>query len=537
MEQSAFYLTAVVHHEAGRKGQGVSFPAATAQWIEARSALSGWRRCLIAFAFGFAGALAFPPTNFLPVLAVSFPALIVLLRGTRGMLGAFATGWSFAFGYFLLGLYWIAASMFVDIKEFWWAVPLAVAGLPAACGMYYGIAAAVARRVGLQGAAGVLSFALIWFLADYARGHVLTGFPWNIEGYAWSDFLPMLQVASLTGVYGLTLLTLLLAVVPLLLLDGGKVSRAVGVAVVVLTFFAVVWGGARLAAAPFAPTSMRLRIVQPNVGQAHKWDVSKRDVNFQQLLDMTSAPTDKKPALVIWPETASTYYLEEDIDHRRAVAASLPEGSIVLTGVIRRYLTNDGVLHYGNSLIAIDRSGRIAVNYDKVHLVPFGEYIPFRSIFPGRTLVNLGVDFTAGPGLRTLHIDGLPAFSPLVCYEAIFPGEVARRDDRPQLLINVTNDGWYGNTAGPYQHFAAAQMRAIEEGLPLVRSANTGISGVVDAYGRVVVALGLGKTGSIDTDLPSALSPTLFVRYGDGVVWILFGVCAVLFGALRLTRR
>jgi apolipoprotein N-acyltransferase len=176
--------------------------------------------------------------------------------------------------------------------------------------------------------------------------------------------------------------------------------------------------------------------------------------------------------------------------------------------------------------------------YDKFHLVPFGEYIPFRRILAIRTLANLGVDFTPGEGLRTLRVDSLPAFSPLICYEAIFPGEVARADDRPQFLVNVTNDGWYGNTAGPYQHFASARTRAIEEGLPLARSANTGISGVIDSYGRIVASLGLGKAGYVDADLPQPIAPTIFVRYGDAPLWILFAAFALLYAwARRRDRR
>ena len=512
-----------------------SYARYRSRWIPAFAGMtysSRWTP-LHAFAFGFAGALAFPPTGFFLILAVSFPALIGLLRRTPNMLSAFMIGWCFAFGYFLLGLYWIAAAMFVDIGQFWWAVPLAVAGLPAVCAIYYGIAAALARCIGLDGLAGALLFALLWFIADYSRGHLLTGFPWNLEGYVWADVLPMLQIVSVTGIYGLTLLTLVVACLPAGLSDKGRASQ-VAVALGIVTLFALaIWGGDRLASATEPATSVYVRVVQPNVEQSHKWDIGEREMHFEELLNDTSAPSDKPLAAIIWPETASTFYLQEDAAHRRAIAERLSEGSFVLTGVIRRSLGGDGRIYYANSLVAIDRSGRIAESYDKFHLVPFGEYIPFRRILPLPTLVNLGVDFTPGEGLRTLHLDGLPAFSPLICYEAIFSGEVARRDDRPQLLINVTNDGWYGRTAGPYQHFASARIRAIEEGLPLVRSANTGISGVMDAYGRIVVQLGLGKTDYVDADLPPAAAPTIFSRYGERPLWILVVGLFVLFVVAR----
>jgi apolipoprotein N-acyltransferase len=497
----------------------------------------GARPALAAFAFGFAGALAFPPTGFFPILWISFPGLIALLRASPNPRAAFAVGWSFAFGYFLLGLYWIAAAMFVDIRQFWWGVPLAAAGLPAFIAVFYGLAAALARRIGLNGLAGSLLLALLWFLADYARGHLLTGFPWNLEGYVWADVLPIMQVASVTGMYGLTLLTLIAACLPAAWPAGGKGARFAASLGLLLFIALAGWGILRLSAPTEAATSTRIRVVQPNVEQAHKWDVGGRESRFQQLLDLSFAPSGKPVAAIVWPETASTFYLAEDEDHRRAIAARLSPGVFVLTGVIRRSMGPEGRLHYANSLVAIDSAGKIAASYDKFHLVPFGEYIPFRRYVPLRTLANLGVDFTAGDGLSTLHIDGLPPFSPLICYEAIFPGEVALHSDRPHFLVNVTNDGWYGRTAGPYQHFAIARARAIEEGLPLIRSANTGISGVIDPYGRMIAMLDLGKTAFVDADLPQTIPPTIFSRYGEQPLWMLFAGFAAMAGLLRSARQ
>lgn len=505
---------------------------AITRWTVSLRAASLRHLCLYAFAFGFAGALALPPTHFIPVLFVSFSALVLLLRAASTWLAAFAVGWSFAFGYFLLGLYWVAAALFVDISQFWWVLPFAVAGLPAVCALYYAAAAAFAKRLGLDGVAGVLAFALLWFLADEARGHWLTGFPWNFEGYVWSDFLPMMQVVSVVGIYGLTLLTLVAACLPAVLMERNHASHIViGVGLAVALAMAM-WGVLRLQEVGSVVSASRVRVVQPNIEQADKWNAFSRAAHFQSLLSLTAASAEKNPAAVIWPETASTFYLAEDTEHRRAIAASLPPGAVVLTGVIRRFIVDDK-LHYANAMMAIDRSGRIAETYDKFHLVPFGEYIPFRRIFPGRTLANLGVDFTPGQGLRTLHLDGMPSFSPLICYEAIFPGEVARQDDRPQMLVNITNDGWYGRTAGPYQHFASARTRAIEEGLPMVRAANTGISGVIDPYGRIVAKIDLGQTGFVDADVPEALPPTIFSRYGDAMVWGLFAVVAGIGVCLR----
>lgn len=497
-------------------------------WIEAQAGISKARRLLMAFAFGFSAALAYPPTGLFPVLAFSFPALIVLLRLTPDIRSAFVTGWCFAFGYFLLGLYWVAAALFVDIRTFWWALPLAVAGLPAVCAFYYGAASAMAKKIGLAGLSGIICFALCWFAADYARGHMLTGFPWNLEGYVWSDVLPIMQIVSVIGSYGLSLLTIIAACLPVVLLDQHPRAKML----LALTSMAVLvcglWGEARLMLTHAPISSARVRVVQPNIEQSQKWGDVNREGHFQKLLDLSVEQAAVTPSLIVWPETASTFYLTEDTNHRREIASKLPAGTYLLTGVIRRFLDDQGRMQYANSLVAVDRSGRIAESYDKFHLVPFGEYIPLRRVFSLRTLANLGVDFTAGEGLRTLHLEGVPAFSPLICYEAIFPGEVARREDRPQFLVNVTNDGWYGKTAGPYQHYAIARTRAIEEGLPLIRSANTGVSGVIDAYGRITAQIDLGKAGFVDAVIPDALSPTIYDQYGDYSLWAIFGIFTAL---------
>jgi len=341
------------------------------------------------------------------------------------------------------------------------------------------------------------------------------------------------------------LVTLVLACLPSACVDqlppsppaSGRGALRAAAFIVVALFLLGSWGFWRLSHDTAAPTDIRVRVVQPNVEQAHKWDDAGRERRFQQLLDLTSAPAAVAPRVIVWPETASTFYLAEDEDHRRAIAAHVPVDAYLLTGVIRRRMGNEGRIHYANSLLAIDSTSRIVAAYDKFHLVPFGEYIPFRRVLPLRTLANLGVDFTAGEGLQTLRIDGLPSFSPLICYEAIFSGEVARRDDRPSFLVNVTNDGWYGNTAGPYQHFVSARLRAIEEGLPLIRAANTGISGVVDAYGRLVAELDLGKTGFVDANLPTPIPPTVFSRYGGWVLWGMVGVLVVVASVARYRVR
>ncbi len=485
-------------------------------------------RALLSFVFGAVSSIAYSPINCFPILWLSFPALVIFMQGVRNAKQGFVIGWCFAFGSMLFSLYWIAASMFVDIAQFWWAVPLAVAGLPAFFAIYYGIAMAATAKFGVRNVSGAILVALLWFLADYARGHVFGGFPWNLEGYTWARVLPALQIVSVIGIYGLTLLTLIAACLPALLVDKNKRNLAVVASSLILFGLIVLWGGERLHHASEATVpNVRLRLVQPNTDQAHKWLPDQREKNFQQLLDLSSAPADKPVTHIIWPETAATFYLVEDVEHRLRLAPYVPQGGAIMTGVIRRSEDAAGKLHYYNSLIAIDDHARVVAGYDKVHLVPFGEFMPLRRFVPIPALVNLGLDFSFGDAARSLRVIGLPPFSPLICYEVIFSGDVVDRDDRPQFLMNITNDGWYGRTAGPYQHFANAKFRAVEEGLPLVRAANTGISGVVDAYGRITARLGVGKTGYLDADLPQALEPTFFSRYKEIPLWALFGIATL----------
>jgi apolipoprotein N-acyltransferase len=485
--------------------------------------ISGWRRFFAAFVFGSVMMLTMPPFNFFPLLWICLPALITLLQGTQNMRQAFVAGWGFAFGFFVFGLYWIAASMFVDIRQFWWAVPISVAGLPAFFALYYGIAAVVARRMGLSGISGAVIFGLLWFLADYARGHLLTGFPWILLGYAFSGVLPVLQITSVIGIYGLTLLTAIAASLPASLENKSKSARVVFISS--LVFFAALgaWGEFRLQTTALETTpGVRLRIVQPNVDQAKKWKSSERERGFNDLIGLSAVKGEKPVTDIFWPETASTYYLGEDALHREQIAENIPSSANVITGVIRRDAEPDGTTRFYNSLVVVDGLGRLVAGYDKAHLVPFGEFMPLRKFIPLRTLAASGADFTPGPGVRSLRVLGLPLFSPLICYEAIFPGNVVDPNDRPDFMVNLTNDGWYGHTTGPDQHFAIVRVRAIEEGMSLIRSANTGISGVIDPLGRVLTRLGIGEKGFIDSDLPKPLPLTVFAKWKEAFVWIIF---------------
>ena len=491
--------------------------------------LAGPKRYGLAWLLGLSAGLAFPPFNLIPLAIAAFPALILMLQATSRKRQACALGWCFAFGLLTLNMYWIAGALFVDIAQFWWVLPFALLGLPALFAIYYGLAAMLAARWGLQRLSGILLFALLWFTADYTRGHLFTGFPWALTGYIWGDLLPVMQLTSLFGIYGLTLLSCLLFITPVLI-GKSKESNLIAAAVIAVFIGGIAWGGLRLVnAAKTAVPDVRLRVVQTNISQGSKWLAVQREANFQQILDTTFTTTDQPITHYIWPETATPFYLQEDPGRRLAIAARMEPNSLLLTGLVRRTQQEDGTVNYHNSLIAMDDRATIVAAYDKFHLVPFGEYFPFRSIMPGGVITALGVDFTPGEGPQTLRTNGLPPFSPNICYESIFPNAVVAADDPPRLLVNVTNDAWYEHTIGPYQHYVIARTRAIEEGLPLIRVANKGYTAVVDPFGRAWAIVRPEAAGHADSDLPEALpQPSLFSQYRQHGLLALIAITLIL---------
>lgn len=502
--------------------------ALAGRFIQAR----GGKRLGLSALAGAIATLALPPAHALPLLWLAFPALIWLLRGSDRKRNDFAIGFAFAIGHHVTGLYWISAALFTDIGRFWFMLPFALLGLPALLGLFLGAGTLahgwVRRRFGLTGWAEAASLALAWTAVEYARGHVLTGFPWNLIGYAWVPVLPVLQAVSVAGIYGLSLLTVLVAALPAAV-SGPKPSWRP--ALIGLAGLALVagWGGWRMAGEGLADVDgVRLRLVQPNIPQTLKWKEEAKVENLRRLMDLSMAPGWDRVTHVIWPETAVPYLLSSDDSDPdqmpliQALSQVAPPGGALITGANRLSRDADGKPVFHNSLFALTAGGHIAASFDKFHLVPFGEYLPLRRLLPvGMKAVAAGSDFTAGPAPRAVPLPGAPAASPLICYEVIFPGAVMpspRAGERPAWLLNLTNDAWYGQTAGPHQHFAITVVRAVEEGVPLVRVANTGISGLIDAYGRVRAALPLGGSGNIDIPLPQGAGfVPLYADYGDMV--------------------
>jgi apolipoprotein N-acyltransferase len=504
--------------------------------------LTGWRRRGLAFALGALAALALPPTHVLPALVPAFVGLLWLLEGTARPRQALFLGWWWGWGFFAVGLYWVGIAFFADNRGLGWLAPFGVLALSAGMAGFTALALLPVRLVPAEGPGRVLALAASWTLVEWLRSWAFTGFPWNLLGSVWAFADAFLQPAAYIGAYGLGLLTVTLAAMPAVLADRGWTgwkgwwAVAVAVALVALPGIGGAW---RLLNAGHATVpDVRLRLVQPDIPQKDKWNRELRGHHVATQVDLSRSRADPPPTHVIWGETMVPFFLSGDPRVAKAVGLAAPEGGLVIAGAPRVSVDGEGPKRIFNSLHALTREGEIVATYDKAHLVPFGEYVPLQGILPiGKLVQGAGGDFSAGPGRATLRLPGLPPVSPLICYEVIFPGAVADPADRPGWLLNLTNDSWYGRSSGPYQHFVASRLRAVEEGLPLVRVANGGISGIVDAFGRVTLKLGLGESGVGDGPLPEALpdSPP-YARHGNALpllLVLLWGIAGLMMSGKR----
>jgi apolipoprotein N-acyltransferase len=495
--------------------------------------LYGWRRYGLAFGSGLASALSFAPFNVFPCLLFALALLVLLIDGSqadgRRVRLAAMIGWAFGFGYFLAGLYWVGYAFTVDPTQHAWQIPFVELLLPGGLALFPACACAAAAWFWRKAPARIFIFAASVGVSEWLRGHILTGFPWNLAAYAWGTSLPVLQSASVIGAYGLTLLTVLFGA-SLAGLFGNAPDRRLAACMTGL--FVVLWtaGVLRLEMAkPANVPGVELRLVQPNVRQQDKYVPEYRARNWQELVDLTMKPATVAPTHVIWPEAAPPFLLTRVPQALDAIAALTEKHKVLMTGSVRVLASPDGGYNYFNSFYIFADGGRLLDAYNKFHLVPFGEYLPLSGLLTKLSISKL-VDspggFTPGDGPHTYLVPGAPAVGPLICYEILFPGAVTAKT-RPGWLVNVTDDSWFGPSTGPYQHLLTAQVRAIEEGLPVARAANTGISAVIDPYGHVLVSLGLGKTGIVDSPLPVALPNTLYARLGDSIFAVMVVACVL----------
>jgi apolipoprotein N-acyltransferase len=502
---------------------------------------SGWRRALLAFFTGVVSALALPPIDAWPVLFLTFPVLVWLVDGSAagrwsGTWRAFGAGWCFGFGYFLAGLYWIGYAFLVDAKTFGWLLPIAVGGLPAVLAVYTALGLALARLMWVRGAERVLALAVALTVTEWLRGHLFTGFPWNTFGYTLTEPLALAQTISLVGIWGLTFLSVAIFASPAVLADERKDTphryRAPVAALVILAAMAG-FGLARLHAHPTSYVhGVKLRIMQADLQQDEKFNYADKDkimARYLALSDRATGPQSKgvhDVTHLIWPESSFPFFLTREPEELAKIVAMLKPHTELITGAVRVAppVAGSKDVHAYNSIYVIDPDGSIHGIYDKVHLVPFGEYLPFEPLLKAiglRQLTHQVGGFLSGDRRRAMDVPGAPKMLPLICYEAIFPGAAVPRGERPGWLVNVTNDGWFGISSGPYQHLQQARALAIAEGLPLARAANTGISAVIDPVGRIVGSLPLGAEGVLDARLPRPIAQTVYAKFGDYVLILL----------------
>ncbi len=433
-----------------------------------------------------------------------------------------AGGWLFGFGYFVFSLYWIGNALLIDGNPYAWAYPLAVCALPAGLALFIALPCYIAHR--LRPGRSFVAFAIftgLLMIFEYLRGTQLSGFPWNLFGMSWTGNLPMLQFLAVGGSFGLSFVTTFMFLAPAFAWKGqsSKALRLIVlVTAVVLGTAIYMYGANRL---HNNPTSFNehviVQIIQPGIPQSEKWNSEKLWENYRSLINVIRADTSLRSKesdvqrVLVLPETAITYHHLDNPAARDALKGALlhfREPTTLLTGILLRQ--DKG---YTNSLMALNPNLDPLYTFDKFHLVPFGEYIPFQNYIPIPTITDFS-GFIPGPGPQTVQINNIPPFSPLVCYEVIFPGHVTSDNPkRPDWIVNVTNDAWYGLSPGPFQHLAHALYRAIEEGVPVVRSANTGISAVVDPYGRIVTLTSLGSADTKEQFLPNPAPQTIYSRF------------------------
>jgi apolipoprotein N-acyltransferase len=507
--------------------------------------LGGWRKAGLLLLAGAAAGLAMPPFDLWPLLFLSIPILVWSLdRGSWRH--AFAQGWLFGLGYFAACFYWIGIAFLVDAATYLWMMPFMVGALAGGMALYWGLAAMATIMLGQRGLARIIAFAVCFAIAEWLRGHLLTGFPWTAPGLAVDGIGGLAQAAALFGMPGLTLLVVLWAALPALAGFAGTRRREWVAALLLLALLPGLWlwGNQRLAEdAGKTVDGVALRIVQPNIAQEAKWRREAARENFDKLKKLSTRSTPERPrgiddvSVVIWPESAVSFFIDESEQGLSELADMLPQRTMLVMGALRRDAEGQGERRVYNSVLAFDGDARLVAHYDKWRLVPGGEFLPFEDILKPlgfRKVVTVPESFAAGPGPRNIVLPGLASAAVLICYEAIFPDDLIDAAARPSWIINVTNDAWFGRSSGPYQHLAQARLRAIEQGLPLIRAANTGISAIIDAYGRIEASLPLGVEGVLDARLPAGLPLTLYARAGDSM---LAGLIAVLLLAMIVLRQ
>lgn len=478
---------------------------------------------LVSFLLGGLSALAFAPIFFFPILAISFTGLLILISNSVNLKQCFLIGWCFGFGMFLAGLYWISFALLVDIGSFAWLIPFAVFAIPAILAIYVGFIAVLSKLFSKNSYQIVLNFVLIWVLFEIVRVNLFSGYPWLVMGYSLAFSDESIQVSSVLGVYGLSLIVVFsgCSLYPYII-DQRRNKLTLFVMAILIAIVNYGYGALRLHRNVTEYSSSLVRVVQGNIPQDVHARFDQKLKNIQILADL-SAPNHNNFDYVIWPEGAIDFPLS--IQSKLQFSNFIPENGYLLSGVLR-VDDDDHIRKIWNSVFVINSFGEVVKYYDKRHLVPFGEYIPFKSFLPVTKITQGALDFSKGNDVGQLSVDArVPSFVPLICYEAYFAEDVGKISKDSKFLVNFTNDAWYGTSSGPYQHLYMTKLRAVERGLPMIRAANTGISAIYDSYGREVAKLQLNSRGVIDSNVPLvANKSTFYNKYGNNIVFLMIAL-------------
>ena len=476
---------------------------------------------------GAGASLVLPPLFILPALFLLGIPVWQAIHAPSRLAAALIFG-AAGLGWFLASTFWVSHALIVEASSLWVLTPFVALGLAFILALFWAVAAALSWTQKASAVVRLLCLIAVFGLTEWSRSFIATGFPWSLMGGLFAVHLGSLQMASVMGVYGLTLLAFGAAMAPLFWIFS---ARGLALLLVMIPLLGTGWGVLRLDSQLPAPsaTAPQARLVQPVVPQNDKWNRQKRPAHLARLVALSQTGT-KRPDLVIWPETA---FAGLPSQNRKlltdTVRAATYSDGFLLTG-IPRFNAANGPL---NSAFLFDHQGGVRGVYDKQHLVPFGEYVPFRSWLPFLDIIAGPADFVAGTQNRPMSVPGVGQVQMLICYEVIFAGRVTDRQNRPDVMVNVTNDAWFGTTIGPWQHLYQAQMRAVEEGVPLLRAANTGISAAFDGFGRQLGSIPLGVGGYLDIPIPPVLTAPLFARFGNAVF---FTLCFFLGGSAWLVH-
>nr|WP_321455113.1 apolipoprotein N-acyltransferase [uncultured Cohaesibacter sp.] len=513
--------------------------------------LDGWRRLLVAFLFGALASLSQAPLGWFPILWLCVPVLVWLLdsatlgKSAREAFWSMAlVGWTFGFGFFLFTFYWIGASFLVEPDKFALIMPFAILCFAGGLALFWGLAAGLVAPFWSASPLRIVWLALTWSALEWLRGIIFTGLPWGGLGQAATSNDVMMQILALVGQNSVALFAPIIFAFPVFCCANERARRPgfVLAGLSALLFCGQLSYGFWRLNQPL-PTAAEgkkvvVRIIQPNIPQREKWKLENRSWVFNRLLALTTLDREDAPVekvnFFVWPETAVPFYLIEQPAGLAAIAKALPDDAILFTGTLRREenFTNSEQVY--NSIYQVAGDGTILASYDKIHLVPFGEYLPKQNWLKALGFGHLAEQisgFSFGTKRKLLGDGKLGKILPLICYEIAFPSEILSFPAGADMIVNVTNDAWFGKTAGPLQHLHLAQMRAVETGLPVIRSANTGVSAVIDPFGRLVASLKLEEDGILQMTVPAKLSSTFYKRFGDTIflcLWLLTGMLALI---------